>query len=115
MIKMKIRIILVALVFVINAVGLTINKQDFVGFTTAQAQSKEDYEENTKSKRKTKKTGAMTERVAKKLQEAQAVIEAEQLAEGIEILNEILEMRRLTDYERAQVNYFFDPFVFLSV
>ena len=41
---MKTRIILVALVFVINAIGLTINKQDFVGFTTAQAQSKEDYE-----------------------------------------------------------------------
>ena len=111
---MKIRIILVALVFVINAVGLTINKQDFVGFTTAQAQSKEDYEENTKSKRKTKKTGAMTERVAKKLQEAQAVIEAEQLAEGIEILNEILEMRRLTDYERAQVNYFFAYVAYLK-
>ena len=111
---MKIRIILVALVFVINAVGLTINKQDFVGFTTAQAQSKEDYEENTKSKRKTKKTGAMTERVAKKLQEAQAVIEAEQLVEGIEILNEILEMRRLTDYERAQVNYFFAYVAYLK-
>ena len=73
---MKIRIILVALVFVINAIGLTINQQGYVGFTTVQAQSKEDYEENTKSKRKTKKTGAMTERVAKKLQEAQSVIEA---------------------------------------
>ena len=111
---MKIRIILVALVFVINAIGLTINKEGFVGFTTVQAQSKEDYEENTKSKRKTKKTGAMTERVAKKLQEAQAVIEAEQLAEGIEILNEILEMRRLTDYERAQVNYFFAYVAYLK-
>ena len=111
---MKIRIILLALVFVINTIGLTKNKQGFVGFTTAQAQSKEDYEENTKSKRKTKKTGAMTERVAKKLQEAQAVIEAEQLAEGIEILNEILEMRRLTDYERAQVNYFFAYVAYLK-
>ena len=111
---MKTRIILVALVFVINAIGLTINKEGFVGFTTVQAQSKEDYEENTKSKRKTKKTGAMTERVAKKLQEAQAVIEAEQLVEGIEILNEILEMRRLTDYERAQVNYFFAYVAYLK-
>jgi len=111
---MKIRIVLLALVFIINAFGLTITKQGYVGFTTAQAQSKEDYEENTKSKRKTKKTGAMTEKVAKKLQEAQAVIEAEQLEEGIEILNEILEMRRLTDYERAQVNYFFAYVAYLK-
>ena len=99
---MNIRIGTFILVFTIIIFGL--NQQGFIGFSTAQAQ--EDYEDTTKSKRKTKKTGAMTERVAKKLQEAQAVIEAEQLVEGIEILNEILEMRRLTDYERAQVNYF---------
>ena len=101
---MNIRIGTLILVFTIITFGL--NQQGFIGFSTAQAQSKEDYEDNTKSKRKTKKTGAMTEKVAKKLQEAQAVIEAEQLEEGLEVLNEILEMRRLTDYERAQVNYF---------
>jgi len=109
---MNIRIGTFILVFTIITFGL--NQQDFIGFSTAQAQSKEDYEDNTKSKRKTKKTGAMTEKVAKKLQEAQAVIEAEQLEEGLEVLNEILEMRRLTDYERAQVNYFFAYVAYLK-
>ena len=109
---MNIRVGTIFLTFVIIAFGL--NQQGSIGFSTAQAQSKEDYEENTKSKRKTKKTGAMTEKVAKKLQEAQAVIEAEQLEEGLEVLNEILEMRRLTDYERAQVNYFFAYVAYLK-
>ena len=111
---MKIRIILLALVFIINTFGFKITEEGFIGFSNVQAQSKEDYEDNTKSKRKTKKTGAMTEKVAKKLQQAQAVIEAEQLEEGIEILNEILELRRLTDYERAQVNYFFAYVAYLK-
>ena len=97
------RIGVLVLVFIITTFGF--NQQGFIGFSTAQAQ--EEYEDNTKSKRTTKKTGAMTEKVAKKLQVAQEAIEAEQLEEGIEILNEILELRRLTDYERAQVNYFF--------
>ena len=109
---MNIRIGTFILVFTIITFGL--NQQDFIGFSTAQAQSKEDYEDNTKSKRKTKKTGAMTEKVAKKLQVAQEAIEAEQLEEGIEILNEILELRRLTDYERAQVNYFFAYVAYLK-
>ena len=114
---MKIRIILLALVFIVSTFGFTITEEVFIGFSNVQAQSKEDYEDNTKSKRsikKTKKTGAMTEKVAKKLQEAQGVIEAEQLEEGIEILNEILKMRRLTDYERAQVNYFFAYVAYLK-
>ena len=104
------RIGILVLVFIITTFGF--NQQGFIGFSTAQAQ--EEYEDNTKSKRKTKKTGAMTEKVAKKLQVAQEVIEAEQLEEGIEILNEILELRRLTDYERAQVNYFFAYVAYLK-
>ena len=36
------------------------------------------------------------------------------MEEGIEILNEILELRRLTDYERAQVNYFFAYVAYLK-
>ncbi len=52
---MNIRIGTFILVFTIITFGL--NQQDFIGFSTAQAQSKEDYEDNTKSKRKTKKQG----------------------------------------------------------
>ena len=104
------RIGVLVLVFIITTFGF--NQQGFIGFSTAQAQ--EEYEDNTKSKRKTKKTGAMPEKVAKKLQVAQEAIEAEQLEEGIEILNEILELRRLTDYERAQVNYFFAYVAYLK-
>ena len=47
---MKIRIVLLSLVFIISAFGLTKAKEGFIGFTTVQAQSKEDYENNTKSK-----------------------------------------------------------------
>ena len=104
------RIGVLVLVFIITTFGF--NQQGFIGFSTAQAQ--EEYEDNTKSKRKTKKSGAMTEKVAKKLQVAQEAIEAEQLEEGIKILNEILELRRLTDYERAQVNYFFAYVAYLK-
>jgi hypothetical protein len=107
---MDMRIGVLVLVFIITTFGF--NQQGFIGFSTAQAQ--EEYEDNTKSKRTTKKTGAMTEKVAKKLQVAQEAIEAEQLEEGIEILNEILELRRLTDYERAQVNYFFAYVAYLK-
>ena len=103
------RIGVLVLVFIITTFGF--NQQGFIGFSTAQAQEEED---TPRSKRTTKKTGAMTEKVAKKLQVAQEAIEAEQLEEGIEILNEILELRRLTDYERAQVNYFFAYVAYLK-
>ena len=107
---MDMRISVLVLVFIITTCGF--NQQGFIGFSTAQAQ--EEYEDTPKSKRKTKKTGAMTEKVAKKLQVAQEAIEAEQLEEGLEILNEILVLRRLTDYERAQVNYFFAYVAYLK-
>ena len=107
---MDMRIGVLVLVFIITTFGF--NQQGFIGFSTAQAQ--EEYEDNTKSKRKTKKSGAMTEKVAKKLQVAQEAIEAEQLEEGLKILNEILVLRRLTDYERAQVNYFFAYVAYLK-
>ena len=103
------RIGVLVLVFIITTFGF--NQQGFIGFSTAQAQEEED---TPRSKRTTKKTGAMTEKVAKKLQVAQAAIEAEQLEEGLEILNEILVLRRLTDYERAQVNYFFAYVAYLK-
>ncbi|GIT62339.1 MAG: hypothetical protein Ct9H300mP20_21660 [Gammaproteobacteria bacterium] len=59
------------------------------------------------AKEKQKKTGSMTEKVAKKLGEAQELIDSEQLDEGVEILNSILEFKKLSPYERGQVNYFF--------
>ena len=107
---MDMRISVLVLVFIITTFGF--NQQGFIGFSTVQAQQGE--EDTPRSKRTTKKTGAMTEKVAKKLQVAQEAIEAEQLEEGIEILNEILELRRLTDYERAQVNYFFAYVAYLK-
>ena len=57
--------------------------------------------------RKTKKVGAMTEKVAKKLSAAQELIEQEKIVEGLQELNDIMAFKKLTDYERAQVNYFF--------
>ena len=57
--------------------------------------------------RKTKKVGAMTEKVAKKLSAAQELIEDENLEEGLQELNDIMAFKKLTDYERAQVNYFY--------
>ena len=57
--------------------------------------------------RKTKKVGAMTEKVAKKLSAAQELIEDEKIDEGLKELNDIMAFKKLTDYERAQVNYFY--------
>ena len=79
--------------------GVDIN-QTSINFSTA-------YSQEDNSQRKTKKTGSMTEKVAKKLGEAQELIDSEQLDEGVEILNSILEFKKLSPYERGQVNYFF--------
>ena len=87
------------LVLSVIMLGVDVN-QTSINFSTAYGQ-----EEN--SQRKTKKTGSMTEKVAKKLGEAQELIDSEQLDEGVEILNSILEFKKLSPYERGQVNYFF--------
>jgi len=94
--KNKLIPILVALIVFI---GVDFN-QTSINFSTAYGQ-----EDN--SQRKTKKTGSMTEKVAKKLGEAQELIDAEQLDEGVAVLNSILEFKKLSPYERGQVNYFF--------
>ena len=94
--KNKLIPILVALIIFI---GVDVN-QTSINFSTAYGQ-----EDN--SQRKTKKTGSMTEKVAKKLGEAQELIDAEQLDEGVAVLNSILEFKKLSPYERGQVNYFF--------
>ena len=87
------------LVLSVIMLGVDVN-QTSINFSTAYGQ-----EDN--SQRKTKKTGSMTEKVAKKLGEAQELIDSEQLDEGVEILNSILELKKLSPYERGQVNYFF--------
>jgi len=79
--------------------GIDIN-QTSINFSTVYGQ-----EDN--SQRKTKKTGSMTEKVAKKLGEAQELIDGDKLEEGVAVLNSILEFKKLTPYERGQVNYFF--------
>lgn len=80
--------------------GVDIN-QTSINFSTAYGQEEDN------SQRKTKKTGSMTEKVAKKLGEAQELIDSEQLDEGTAVLNSILEFKKLSPYERGQVNYFF--------
>ena len=95
---MKSKIIFITLIAVLLT-GLDVSHHS-IGFMTAQSQ-----EDN--SKRKTKKTGSMSEKVAKKLGEAQELIEDEKLDEGVAILNSILEFKKISPYERGQVNYFF--------
>ena len=95
---MKSKIIFITLIAVLLT-GLDVTHHS-IGFMTAQSQ-----EDN--SKRKTKKTGSMSEKVAKKLGEAQELIEDEKLDEGVAILNSILELKKISPYERGQVNYFF--------
>ena len=92
---MKIKLILIAFVFIFLSTEYTGN---FSIISVANAQEQQS--------RKTKRVGSMSEKVAKKLGEAQELIEAEQIQEGIEILDEILSSKRLSDYERAQVYYF---------
>ncbi len=95
---MKIKLIPILLASVI-LLGVDVN-QTSLNFSSAYGQ-----EDN--SQRKTKKTGSMTEKVAKKLGEAQELIDSEQLDEGVAVLNSILEFKKLSPYERGQVNYFF--------
>ncbi|MEO1928773.1 MAG: hypothetical protein ABGX51_00205 [Gammaproteobacteria bacterium] len=95
---MKSKFIFIPLIAVLLT-GLDVSHHS-IGFMTAQSQ-----EDN--SKRKTKKTGSMSEKVAKKLGEAQELIEDEKLDEGVAILDSILELKKISPYERGQVNYFF--------
>ena len=95
---MKIKLILFAFLFIFLSTDY-ISNCSVISVVNAQ-----DAEE--KQARRTKRVGSMSEKVAKKLGEAQELIEVEQIQEGIEILNEILSSKRLSDYERAQVYYF---------
>ncbi len=95
---MKSKFIFIPLIAVLLT-GLDVSHHS-IGFMTAQSQ-----EDN--SKRKTKKTGSMSEKVAKKLGEAQELIEDEKLDEGVAILDSILGLKKISPYERGQVNYFF--------
>ena len=58
-------------------------------------------------KRKTRKTPSMSEKVYKKLTEAQELIEAKNYEQGLAALSELAQEPKLTHYERAQLyNYF---------
>lgn len=96
---MKIKIVLfIVISLLINFLEFN-NEHKSLSFSSAYAQ-----EEN--AKRKTKKTGSMSEKVAKKLGVAQELIEQEKLDEGLSELQSILEFKKLSPYERGQVNYF---------
>ena len=66
------------------------------------AQRAEDNEE-----RKTKTTAAMSEAVYKKLSKAQETIEAKKYDEGLAMLQDLLQERHLSPYEKAQIYNFF--------
>ncbi len=58
-------------------------------------------------KRKTRKTPSMSEKVYKKLTEAQELIEAKNYDAGLAALNDLAQEPKLSDYEKAQLyNYF---------
>lgn len=60
-----------------------------------------------KKQRKTKKAPAMSEKVYKKLTEAQELIEAKNYNGGIAVLRQLEQEPKLTNYEKAQLyNYF---------
>ena len=60
-----------------------------------------------KDEQKTKTTAAMSESVYKKLSKAQETIEAKQYDEGLAMLNDLLQERHLSPYEKAQIYNFF--------
>jgi hypothetical protein len=96
---MKIKIVLfIVISLLINFLEFN-NEHKSLSFSSVYAQ-----EEN--AKRKTKKTGSMSEKVAKKLGVAQDLIENEKLDEGLSELQSILAFKKLSPYERGQVNYF---------
>ena len=88
-----------SLLFILSLSFVLLPSISFIPMTEVLAQEGEQ--------RKTKKVGAMTEKVAKKLSAAQELIEEEKIDEGLKELNDIMAFKKLTDYERAQVNYFY--------
>ena len=65
------------------------------------------YAQDSGNERKTKKAPAMSEKVYKKLTEAQELIEADKYQDGLRILGELERDSKLSHYERAQTyNYF---------
>jgi len=65
------------------------------------------YAQDEGGKRKTKQAPAMSEKVYKKLTEAQELIEADKYNEGLAVLRELERDTKLSNYEKAQTyNYF---------
>ncbi len=64
-------------------------------------------ESDSGQKRKTRKTPSMSEKVYKKLTEAQELIEAKNYEEGLAALSDLAQQPKLSNYEKAQLyNYF---------
>ena len=64
-------------------------------------------ESDSKPQRKTRKTPSMSEKVYKKLTEAQELIEARNYEEGLTALSDLAREPKLSNYEKAQLyNYF---------
>lgn len=77
----------------------------FVAATAPEAAAQES--SGSGEKRKTRKTPSMSEKVYKKLTEAQELIEAKNYDAGLAALNDLAKEPKLSDYEKAQLyNYF---------
>ena len=77
----------------------------FIAATAPEAAAQES--SGSGEKRKTRKTPSMSEKVYKKLTEAQELIEAKDYDAGLAALNDLAKEPKLSDYEKAQLyNYF---------
>ncbi len=80
------------------------------GYGVAMAQDKDGKE---KPARKTKKASAMSEKVYRKIAEAQELVDAENFTEALNVLGEVKAMKKLSPYETAQLWNFYG-FVYFS-
>ena len=93
------RSLLLALALFITPALITVYSSDVSAGTTSKNKSGE--------KHKTKKTPSMSEKVYKKLTEAQELIEAKEYEQGLAVLQAMEKQAKLTHYEKAQLyNYF---------
>ncbi len=70
-------------------------------------------QEEGQEEQKTRRTEALSERVHRRLSEAQEALEADDHARAETLLREITELRNLTPYEQAQTNNFYG-FVYID-
>ena len=95
--SLLIRLVLLACAFVITPAFIASTVPDAV------AQALPDSGE----KHKTRKTPSMSEKVYKKLAEAQELIEAKNYDAGLAVLGDLAKEPKLSDYEKAQLHNYF--------